>query len=1327
MLSTSYKPKPVGHSMRNRLAREFALHRTAYFVLFLALVTAVLFWDFFRRHEQDHADMALAHEVEEARENLDRRLAQYADALYGLRGLFAVKGEVSRAEFKQYVDAMIVLDRLRGAQALQFVRRVAGADREAYEARVRAAGNPAGDAFTITPSGQRVDYYVNEYVEPYKGNERALGFDIASAPADRRIAEATRDDGVATGSGRLSLIQDSVSQPGFVIRLPIYQTDAPVASVAERRRALIGFVAVAFRVESLMQNVLAPSFFKDFDLTIHDTGIAGGPQAAVGEESQLFDSRKLKQAGGPLAQYANGASRADEAVTVPVDVAGLHWQLTFVPTVGRAVTDQMAYPALLSLGALLISGLLFWALRMQAVSRRRAEDIAHTLTEELRESEARYRVLAATAPVGIFRSDRAGRCLYVNQAWTEITGHPPEMAMGANWHALLHADERDDLLKKSIAAMQGRHMLREEYRVSRPDGSTAWVYLQASPDMDAAGDVVGLVGAITDITEQKRAEGELERTLTLFQAAMDSTTDGLLVTDMEGKLQSHNRQFLELLGITADIVESHDPSERTARIAARMRDPQAYLDHVQRTIDQGEAETQDVLELADGRALECFTRPQRLGGRQVGRVWSLRDVTAQVRSEAALRQELHFRSELMDVSPNPMYVKDLEGRYVSVNQAWERYYGRRYRWLGKALAEFEPQEAAERRPHELALLVSGGSAKYELRTVDIEGHPRDMIDNMSVYTDEAGKPTGIIGVLTDITERKQAEDRLRESEEKFRLITENVGDLVAMLDAEGRRLYNSPSYHRIFGASPLAEDPFIDIHPDDRERIKKLFKETVATGEGRMDQFRFIRPDGTVRFIESQGSVIRDETGKVSKVIVVSRDITERKQSEERVRHLAQHDVLTSLPNRVLLLDRIEQAIGRALRDHLNVAVLFIDLDRFKNINDSLGHHMGDQVLLAMAGRLTEALRETDTVARLGGDEFVVLLPNVDNPDNVGNVARKALEALGAPMTIAQHEMQVTGSIGIALYPQDGNDAEALMAKADTAMYHAKGSGRNNYQFFTAEMNAAVQRRLAVESGLRQALARNEFELAYQPQIDLRTGEIVAVEALVRWRHPRDGVIMPGEFIRVAEEIGLIIPLGEWVLRKACEQNRRWQLAGKPPVRIAVNLSARQFTQKNLGERIRLALADTGMEAKYLELEITESEMMEHASETVNSLHEIYATGVRVTIDDFGTGYSSLSYLKQLPIDRVKIDKSFVRDIHTDPDDAAIVAAIIAMGHVLKLSVVAEGVESESQLNFLRMQSCDEAQGYYIARPTTADEVGRMLGSPLPEAVIAPAIGVRNL
>lgn len=433
----------------------------------------------------------------------------------------------------------------------------------------------------------------------------------------------------------------------------------------------------------------------------------------------------------------------------------------------------------------------------------------------------------------------------------------------------------------------------------------------------------------------------------------------------------------------------------------------------------------------------------------------------------------------------------------------------------------------------------------------------------------------------------------------------------------------------------------------------------------------------------------------------------ERTIAGQRIQHLAYYDALTELPNRTLLQDRVSQILALAERDRKQAAILFIDLDRFKTINDSLGHPIGDRLLQAVAHRMKACLRDTDTISRLGGDEFVVLLPET-GVDSAAHVAQKILEEAAAPYEIEGHRLNITPSIGISLYPHDGREVETLIRNADTAMYHAKESGRNTYQFFTREMNIAVFERLTLESGLRHALEEKQFKLHYQPQVDIKTGKTLGVEALVRWHHPELGMISPARFISVAEETGLIVPIGEWVLLEACRQNRAWQLQGLPTIPVAVNISSRQFRSRIM-DTIARVLKDTALEANCLELELTEGLMMHTAESTLVILRKLKEMGVKLSIDDFGTGYSSLSYLKRFPIDKVKIDRSFIRDIIVDPDDRAIANAIISMGHSLRLKVIAEGVETEEQLSILRDQGCDEAQGYLFSQPMRAEEFAAFL------------------
>jgi diguanylate cyclase (GGDEF)-like protein len=438
-------------------------------------------------------------------------------------------------------------------------------------------------------------------------------------------------------------------------------------------------------------------------------------------------------------------------------------------------------------------------------------------------------------------------------------------------------------------------------------------------------------------------------------------------------------------------------------------------------------------------------------------------------------------------------------------------------------------------------------------------------------------------------------------------------------------------------------------------------------------------------------------------------DMTERKQAEERLSYLASCDSLTNLPNRILFYDRLNQVLSRAPWSKRLVGVLFLDLDRFKIINDTLGHNVGDELLKAVAERLKGCVRAGDTVARLGGDEFTVILDDVAKEQDVTKIAQKILDALSKPYRIEGHELFTTTSIGISLYPHDGETAETLLKNADIAMYRAKEQGKNNFQHYSSAMNAKASERLSLENGLRHALEGEELRLLYQPQLDLKSGQIIGMEALVRWQHPEMGLLSPAKFIPVAEETGLIIPMGEWVLRTACAQNRAWQTAGYASMRIAVNFSARQFQQQNMIKMVSRVLQETGLAPHFLELELTESIIMKNAENTIATLYQLHEMGLEISIDDFGTGYSSLSYLRRFPINRLKVDQSFVRDIAKDPINAEIVNAIITMAHSLKIKVIAESVETAEQLRILRSLECDEMQGYILSPPLSPQEATKLL------------------
>ncbi|MGF1546125.1 MAG: EAL domain-containing protein [Thiotrichales bacterium] len=544
-----------------------------------------------------------------------------------------------------------------------------------------------------------------------------------------------------------------------------------------------------------------------------------------------------------------------------------------------------------------------------------------------------------------------------------------------------------------------------------------------------------------------------------------------------------------------------------------------------------------------------------------------------------------------------------------------------------------------------------------------------------------------------------------------------------------RELQWSPTMYVMFEVSPesfqVSCDAFIElIHPADREIFREKLERAQAGQAISNFEHRMLLPRGGELNVVEHIELTRDVGGHSLSLTATLQDISERKRTEEQVQFLAYHDQLTSLPNRELFKDRVTQAISRARREGLKLALLFVDLDRFKNVNDTLGHKLGDTLLELVAERLRALVRETDLVAqgqpgeegqlaRLGGDEFTVLLPVVRSREDAARVGDRIVEVLSRPYDLDSREIVVTASVGIACYPEDGSDVDALIKNADAAMYDVKDSGRNGFRYYLPEMTQRTETRLKLENDLRKALRNHEFELHYQPQIDLSDQRMVGVEALVRWRHPERGLISPGEFIPVAEDSGLIIPLGQWVLEEACRQNRTWQLEGLPPVRMSVNVAAQQFQHDDFLVTVRRALADSGLSADSLELEVTENALINTDHDVMFKLKQIRNLGISLAVDDFGTGFSSLSFIKQFPLTTLKVDRSFVTDIGQKKDEA-IVKIIIHLAHELNLLVISEGVETQRQLDFLRLQGSNMAQGFLFSRPLLPNELRKLLLQPQP-------------
>ena len=658
------------------------------------------------------------------------------------------------------------------------------------------------------------------------------------------------------------------------------------------------------------------------------------------------------------------------------------------------------------------------------------------------------------------------------------------------------------------------------------------------------------------------------------------------------------------------------------------------------------------------------------------------------RAYSALRESERRHRALFERNLAGVYRNTVGGRMLECNDAFASILGYASREellkLPAAVLYFSPQERdrfiqdvraqGSIRGMEVCLRRKDGTAVWLLESVHLAG---DVLE----------------GTVIDITGRKEAENALRESEARYRLMAENSTDLIARTTPNGYFVYASDAMRNLLRYEPaevIGRHLRDFIHPDDRPALRAIVPDAV----GHTFSYRAIRKDGSVIWFESTTRALFDEEGRMTEIISVSRDVSERRRAEEQIEYQAYHDALTGLPNRLLFRDRLTIALAHAKRQETPLVLMFLDLDRFKIVNDTLGHSLGDDLLRVVAERLKSVLREGDTIARMGGDEFTVLLADLEDTRGAARIAQKLLETVSEPLRLEGHELYVTTSIGIAVFPNDGDSAELLLKNADSAMYQAKEAGRNSYRLCTPAMNSRATERLSVENALRRAIERDELVLHYQPLIRLDTRQVEGMEALLRWNRPGIGIVQPATFIGIAEETRLIVPIGEWVLREACRHAR--SLPGR---RIAVNLSPRQFQQSDLRDVVARALDDSGLDPRLLELEITESTAMRNTDRTIATLAELRALGVRIALDDFGTGHSSLSYLRRFPIDRVKIDREFVAEIETSRSNRAIVSSVVAMAHGLDLAVTAEGVETEGQVAFLAAQRCEEVQGFLFGRP----------------------------
>lgn len=923
----------------------------------------------------------------------------------------------------------------------------------------------------------------------------------------------------------------------------------------------------------------------------------------------------------------------------------------------------------------------------------------------VREREERLRLIAETIE-DVFWISTPGvkEVLYISPAYERFWERTCESLYSAPQSFLdaVHPDDRPKLTLIMELHAQGKPY-EVEYRIVQRSGATRWMRERGFPIRDAEGKLRAMTGVVSDITERKQAEKQSQERMKELQAlyhlsAMAERKDFALESLCQELANAlpESWQYPEIACARIVVGESEFFTANFGVSEWMQAAPIKVLGSVVGKIEIGYLERKP--EEDEGPFLKEERQLIDAIAERLGQITELKHAEAELRASEEL-----FRA-LADATSEGILIHE-HGRIVEANRQMEAILGRpRAEIVGAAILDFVTpawRDMINRR------IQTPADTRVEYAFLRPDGSEA-LVSGLAHSCVHLGRPMRV-AAFRDITSEKRAEEALRNVNAYNRSLIEVSLDPLVTISPDGKITDVNQATVRATGVSreALLGSDFSDYFTEP-DKARAGYQEAFAKGLVTDYPLALRHASGSIMKVLYNASVYRNAKGEVAGVFAAARDITARKRAEEKLLQLAHYDLLTGLPNRNLLSDRLRQAIAAAKRDKAHLAVMFLDLDSFKPINDTFGHDVGDLLLKEVAKRLSDCVRESDTVSRVGGDEFVLLLPTVVEHD-ARQVAEKMLHAVTQPFDLRGNTLHVSSSIGIAMYPNHGSEEKLLIKNADTAMYRAKQSGRNNFQFFTDEMNIHASERLALENGLRRALREREFFLVYQPLMALGSSRIVGVEALLRWRHPERGVILPEEFIPLAEESGLILPIGEWVLQTACRQLREWSQNAIPTFRIGINLSARQFRQRDLPGMVRRVMEENRVSPSNLEIELTESTLIEDAEWAAEALQQLKDMGIRLSIDDFGTGYSSLRYLQLFPIDNLKIDAHFTCDLATNANDQAIATAIIAMGHSMQMSVVAEGVETLQQLEFLRDRGCDVIQGYYVDEPLSPEKAAAAL------------------
>ncbi len=943
----------------------------------------------------------------------------------------------------------------------------------------------------------------------------------------------------------------------------------------------------------------------------------------------------------------------------------------------------------------------------------------------IRQSEERYRNIIEQMEDGCFETDLTGNFTFVNNAECRLLGCKKEELIGKN--NLFYADEKS---AKEIhrffvdICKTGKAVKSHELHFAKKDGNRVIHDVSISLLRDTQGKPAGFRGIARDITERKQMEEALRQSEEKYRNILYSIQEGYFELDLAGNYTFVNDANCRLLGYSRDEIigmntRQHMPYEDNYKKAS-----QAYT---KLFLTGKPIESLEIFSVKkDGTPViyeTSVTLIKNAQGKAIGFRGVSRDITQRKNMEEALRQsEERYRSIIENMTDGYFEV-DLYGNFTYLNDAQCQNLGyTREELIGMSYKKYADEKISKELAHLFYKIYKTEIPvkSYDLSFIRKDGTRAYNEISVTVLKNAKGEIIGFRGIARDITERKQMEESLRQSEERYRTVIEQIEDGYFETDLRGNFTFVNEAESRNLGYTGEELIGMNRHQYTDEKNVKalfRLFNNVYKTGiPVKTHEVELIKKDGAIAYNEISVNLIRNKNGEAIGFRGISRDITERKRQQEKIHYLATHDSLTGLPNRMMLNQLLSHAINAAKRHNRKLAVFFIDLDRFKIINDMLGHEAGDRLLQEIALRFRQALRSMDIVARMGGDEFVVLIEEIENCEQISTVAHKLMAEAAKPFSLMSEEFRVTASIGISIYPKDGETEQSLLKNADIAMYFAKEEGKNNFQFYSKDIKSHSIEKLSIETQLRFALERNELFLMYQAKVDFKTALITGVEALLRWNNPTLGAITPLQFIPVAEETGLIVPIGRWVLNTACGQNIAWQKEGLPPVCTSVNLSLRQLLDEHLLYDIENALKNSGLSPSLLELEITESMIMHNPGRMISVLGKIKELGVRLAIDDFGTGYSSLAQLKHLPVNTLKVDRSIIHKIPEKTEDKAIAEAIIAMGKTLSLTVVAEGVETEEQLEFLRQRSCDEIQGFYFSKPIPPDEFARLLAQHSPSS-----------